>query len=156
MTKAILYSLLVISIGAAGYRRAGFGFTKGENHIEGVSQEAGDVINNDPFLTVREVNGESYSEVNGEEAAQIDLSEVPENLLPIIQAMLHGHQEKTLKLNAKKVPDIAELEEAIKWTEGSETKLTAALRDEAWAIAEDLLSSDEASSEEDAKEEGAE
>ena len=141
MTKAILYSLLVISIGAAGYRRAGFGFTKGENLIEGVSDEAAEIIHNDPFLTVREVNGEDYGDAKGEEGtAQIDLSEVPENIRCIIQAMLHGHQEKTLKLNAKGAPDIAELEKEIKWPEGDETKLTAALRDEAWAIAEDMIS----------------
>lgn len=151
MTKEILYSLLVISIGATGYRRAGFGFTKGENLIEGVSDEAAEIIHNDPFLTVREVNGEDYSDAKGEGTSHVDLSEVPENIRCIIQAMLHGHQEKTLKLNAKGDPDIAELEKAIKWPEGDETKLTAALRDEAWAIAEGLISSDLVSSDEGAE-----
>lgn len=149
MSETLRLNLLVISIAAAGYRRAGFAFNKGENLIEGVSEEAVEVINSDPFLTVREVDGEAYGEANGEEQA-IDVSEMREHLVPIVQAMLLGHKEKTLKLNAKRVPDIAELEKAIKWPDGCETKLTAALRDEAWVAASDFIAIDDSANEGDA------
>ena len=144
-----LLSILIICLAHDGYRRAGFGFTKGENTIEGVSEDAIEIIHADPYLKIREVNGEAYGEANGEEQA-IDVSEIPEHLLPIVQAMLLGHKEQTLKLNAKGVPDIAELEKAIKWPEGCETKLTAALRDEAWAVASDLIAVDDSENEGDA------
>ena len=144
-----LLSILIICLAHDGYRRAGFGFTKGENTIEGVSEDAIEIIHADPYLKIREVNGEAYGEANGEEQA-IDVSEIPEHLLPIVQAMLLGHKEQTLKLNAKGVPDIAELEKAIKWPEGCETKLTAALRDEAWVVASDFVAIDDSANEGDA------
>lgn len=144
-----LLSIMIICLAHDGYRRAGFGFTKGENTIEGVSKEAAEIIHNDPYLKIREVNGEAYGEANGEEQA-IDVSEIPEHLLPIVQAMLLGHKEQTLKLNAKGVPDIAELEKAIKWPGGGETKLTAALRDEAWVAASDFIAIDDSENEGDA------
>lgn len=149
MSDAQFFTLLVICLAHDGYRRAGFGFTKGENTVEGVSEEAAEIIHNDPYLKIREVNGEAYGEANGEEQA-IDVSEIPEHLLPIVQAMLLGHKEQTLKLNANGAPDIAELEKAIKWPEGCETKLTAALRDEAWVAASDFIAIDDSADEGDA------
>tara|TARA_B110000211_G_scaffold15953_1_gene16690 strand:+ start:20302 stop:20748 length:447 start_codon:yes stop_codon:yes gene_type:complete len=144
-----LLSALIICLAHDGYRRAGFAFNKGENLIEGVSEEAVEVINSDPFLTVREVDGEAYGEANSEEQT-IDVSEIPEHLLPIVQTMLLGHKEQTLKLNAKGVPDIAELEKTIKWPDGCKTKLTAALRDEAWVAASDFIAVDDSENEGDA------
>lgn len=144
-----LLSALIICLAHDGYRRAGFGFTKGENLIEGVCEDAIEIMHADPFLKIREVDGKAFSEADGEEQA-IDVSEIPEHLLPIVQAMLLVHKEQTLKLNAKGVPDIAELEKAIKWPEGCETKLTAALRDEAWVAASDFIAIDDSADEGDA------